>query len=156
VGLAGATGQVPRPHGGFGEAILEAGLVKQTWGHYRNRVPHAGKKVSRDSPRHRQEISMSAFNTVYALVACPRCGAKHEFDVQFKFGDTWQHIYRVGDYLRWGGNDVGAPGCEAIVVEGIGGTCPNCNTEFLYFDVVVVADRIAEVRPSTLLLPPSD
>ncbi len=34
VGLAGVTGQVPRPHGGFGGAILEAGLVKQTGGHY--------------------------------------------------------------------------------------------------------------------------
>lgn len=99
---------------------------------------------------------MSAFNTVYALVACPHCGAEHEFDVQFKFGDTWQHIYRVGDNLRWGGNDIGAPGCESIVVEGIGGSCPSCNTEFSYFDVVVVADRIAEVRASTLPLPPAD
>jgi hypothetical protein len=35
VGLAGATGQVPRQHGGFGWPIYEARLVKQAGGHYR-------------------------------------------------------------------------------------------------------------------------
>jgi hypothetical protein len=92
---------------------------------------------------------MSAFNTVESLVACPSCGAARDFEVQFKFGDTWQHRYRIGDVVRWGGNNVGEPGHKEVLVEGIGGPCPTCCTEFLDFDVVIVDNRLAEVRPTT-------
>lgn len=97
---------------------------------------------------------MSAFNTVEAAVACPICGAYHHFEVQFKFGDTWQHRYRVGDMLRWGGNDVGERVVNEVIVEGIGGPCPSCCTEFLDFDVVIVDNRVAEVRPIATPQPP--
>lgn len=97
---------------------------------------------------------MSAFNTVHAPVACPNCGAARDFEVQFKFGDTWQHRYRVGDVLRQGGNDVGDRGHKEVLVEGIGGPCPNCGTEFLDFDVLIVDNRVAEVRPATTPRPP--
>ena len=91
---------------------------------------------------------MGAFNTITAPVACPNCGVVSEFEVQFKYGDVWQHHYRVGDPLRWGGNDVGQPGFQEVVVEGIGGPCPACGEKFLDFDVVMIADHTAEIRPT--------
>ncbi len=92
---------------------------------------------------------MSAFNTVEGPVTCPKCGVAHDFEVQFKFGETWQHRYRVGDVLRWGGNDVGERGNKEVLVEGIGGPCPSCGTEFLDFDVLIVDNRVTEVRLTT-------
>jgi hypothetical protein len=73
----------------------------------------------------------------------------HEFEVQFKFAHTWQNRYRIGEALRWGGNDIGEPGHKEVLVEGIGGPCPSCGTEFLDFDVVILDNRVAEVRPTT-------
>ena len=50
---------------------------------------------------------MSAFNTVTVEQVCPRCQNRIQVRVQFKYGDTWQNEYRLGDRLRWGGNDIG-------------------------------------------------
>lgn len=36
----------------------------------------------------------------------------------FKYGDSWQHHYVLGDKLNWGGNDVGEPGHKLVVVVG--------------------------------------
>lgn len=49
---------------------------------------------------------MGAFNTVQTSHTCPSCDAKVDTDVQFKFGDTFQYEYSVGDTIRWGGNDI--------------------------------------------------
>jgi len=50
---------------------------------------------------------MGCFNIVRAQALCPFCGAGQEWTIQFKYGDCWQYEYRVGDRLRWGGNDKG-------------------------------------------------
>ena len=50
---------------------------------------------------------MSAYNTVVLPdeEKCPHCGAAIRRRVQFKYGDTWQHDYMIGDRIKWGGND---------------------------------------------------
>jgi hypothetical protein len=90
---------------------------------------------------------MSAFNMVTAAAPCPSCGQIAEFEVQFKYGDTWQHLYRIGDRLRWGGNDIGSPGHMRVLVEGIGGPCPHCGTDNMDFDLVVQNDAVVRLEP---------
>lgn len=70
---------------------------------------------------------MGAFNTLIAELHCPRCGQAFEDRVQFKYGDTWQFEYRLGDTLRWGGSDFGKPGAKKVVVDGCPENgCPEC------------------------------
>lgn len=90
---------------------------------------------------------MSAFNTITATVECSKCGRCSDFEVQFKYGDTWQHTYNVGQRLRWGGNDVGIAGHKRVLVEGIGGPCRFCGADNVDFDVVVQEDVLVQVLP---------
>jgi|SRR5665213_794747 len=73
---------------------------------------------------------MSAYNTVELPneEQCPNCGAAVRRRVQFKYGDTWQHHYDVGDVIRWGGNDIGAPG-RLVRVLGYVESCPTCKAD---------------------------
>lgn len=59
---------------------------------------------------------MGAFNTVLARYP----GFPEQVRVQFKFGDTWQHEYQIGDRLKWGGNDTGPKSAKYVVVDGCG------------------------------------
>lgn len=94
---------------------------------------------------------MSAYNEVIRAEeeVCPRCGSKIQRPVQFKYGDTWQHRFLIGDRIGWGGNDVGEPGHELIVVVGYPGECPVCgHVPSGTYDVLIRRDVIEEVRPS--------
>jgi hypothetical protein len=90
---------------------------------------------------------MGAFNTVIVEAECPVCEKLGRFEVQYKYGDTWQHQYEVGAVITWGGNDIGRPKMKKVVVEGIGGPCPHCQADNIDFDVLVENDRLMEVRP---------
>jgi hypothetical protein len=90
---------------------------------------------------------MTAFNSVNGQVTCPNCGQVSDFDVQFKYGDTWQYIYRIGDKIRWGGNDIGTRGRKRVLVEGIAGPCFHCHNDNLDFDVLIVEDEIVAIVP---------
>ena len=85
---------------------------------------------------------MSAFNTLIAPVECPSCRKVNDFEIQFKFGDTWQHQYRLGDRIKWGGNNIGKPNCAQVIVEAIGGPCPECGTDNVEFDIVLNDDNL--------------
>lgn len=91
---------------------------------------------------------MSAYNTVSAEIACPSCSSQVKVNVQFKYGNTWQLRYEVGDNLKWGGNDVGERGLRHVVVDGVvEDACPKCNygKEWnVYVDVE--RDRITRVE----------
>jgi hypothetical protein len=52
---------------------------------------------------------MSSFNILITQVVCPNCGAKQQVRIQFKFGNTWQLQYKLGDKISWGGNDAHLP-----------------------------------------------
>ena len=89
---------------------------------------------------------MGAFNTLRATTVCPVCKTTSTFDIQFKYGNTWQDNYEIGSKLRWGGNDKGIPGLARVLVEGIGGPCPNCGAPYVEFDIMVECDTIVGVR----------
>jgi hypothetical protein len=61
---------------------------------------------------------MSAFNTVVVSHIDPETGQAIPLRIQFKFGDTWQHEYQVGDRIKWGGNDIGPQDAKYVVVDG--------------------------------------
>jgi hypothetical protein len=69
---------------------------------------------------------MGAFNTVRGRVECPSCRNNVEVVAQFKYGDTWQHEYLVGDRLKWGGNQIGQPGAKRVIVDAVAEKCTRC------------------------------
>jgi len=73
---------------------------------------------------------MAAFNTVSVarLSPCPRCGHSGQIHVQFAYGDTWQYEYRLGDQVRWGGNDVGRQQ-KRVEVLAYPEACPKCGLD---------------------------
>lgn len=91
---------------------------------------------------------MSAFNTVSVQTVCPVCRAETVFEVQFKYGDTWQYQYKIGDDIRWDGNDYGKKSSGIVRVEGIGRPCPNCAAKYVSFIVTVIDNKIASVEPA--------
>lgn len=89
---------------------------------------------------------MSAFNVLSARATCPNCNHRVDFEVQFKYGDTWQHSYRLGDTVRWGGNQIGVPGRRKVLVEGVGGPCPDCGKDCIDFDLLIENDKLVRVE----------
>jgi hypothetical protein len=90
---------------------------------------------------------MGAFNILKAATTCPVCRQAGTFEVQFKYGDTYQFKYTLGDQLKWGGNDIGVPGAKKVLVQALGGPCPNCGEDYLDFDILAEADRIVALKP---------
>ena len=39
---------------------------------------------------------MGAFKTVNSITSCPFCNNEQEWTSQFKYGDCWQYVYRIG------------------------------------------------------------
>jgi len=74
---------------------------------------------------------MGLFNTLLVAISCPDCGGWHEARIQFKFGDTWQFEYSMGDTIKWGGNDIGSADFLRVKVYGIieSTICPFCNKD---------------------------
>lgn len=95
---------------------------------------------------------MSAYNTVAVQEYCPHCQADADIAVQFKYGDTWQYTYHIGDALRWGGNDVGQSGVRRVVVDGVAEACPRCHKPLSQepdYYVYLENDKIVTVQQST-------
>jgi hypothetical protein len=94
---------------------------------------------------------MSAYNTVVlaAEEECPRCRSLIRRRVQFKYGDTWQYDYAVGDRISWGGNDVGKP-AGLVMALGYPEECPVCGFDIGgVFDVILRAGVIEDVVPGS-------
>lgn len=93
---------------------------------------------------------MGAFNVVIANAQCPGCRQIVAARVQFKYGDTCQHEYGVGEALRWGGNQIGAPGYARVVLDAEAEGCPTCGYDGDWSLLVYVAsDRIVAVEPAS-------
>ena len=93
---------------------------------------------------------MGAYNEVRAQLICPSCKANVEVDVQFKYGAVVHDRYQLGGKIRWGANDVGTPGCGAVVADGEGTSCPNCGWDGDWPVYVMIAhDVIEAVLPAT-------
>lgn len=94
---------------------------------------------------------MGAFNTVTLASPeeCPRCHSIIRRRVQFKYGDTWQYDYAIGDRLRWEGNRIGR---LARLAKALGDPedCPVCGFDLGgVFDVVVRDGIIEAVVPGS-------
>jgi hypothetical protein len=92
---------------------------------------------------------MSAYNTVVLPdeEKCPRCGTGIRRRVQFKYGDTRQHDYVIGDRIKWGGNDIGKP-ARLVTALGYPEDCPVCENDLGgVFDVVIRDGVIKDVVP---------
>jgi hypothetical protein len=104
----------------------------------------AGDQLSRGALE-----QVSGFNTVVRSggEACPNCHSLIRRTVQFKFGNSSQHDYLVGDRISWGGNDKGRP-AHRVQVLGVPEDCPVCgyDTDGVY-DVFIDDDVIVDVVP---------
>ena len=88
---------------------------------------------------------MSAFNTLIAEVVCGCHGGTVEMRIQFKYGDTWDYLYRLGDQVRWGGNDIGSPTLGLVRVYGAPEVCPECGCDDQQFELSIIDGRIVAV-----------
>jgi hypothetical protein len=71
--------------------------------------------------------------------------------VQFKYGDTWDYDYQVGDRISWGGNDKGRP-AHRVQVLGFPEECPVCGYDPAgVYDVFIEDDVIVDVVPGRTL-----
>lgn len=85
---------------------------------------------------------MSAFNILLTTCECEICKKEVPFEVQFRYGKVWQLTYRISENLIWGGNSVGDPNAKEARIEGIGGPCPNCQTDNLEFEIHIQNNTI--------------
>lgn len=94
---------------------------------------------------------MSSFNILIVEIACPNCGKKSQARIQFKFGNTWQLEYKIGDTITWGGNDIGSPNLVKVKVYGIieSTVCPFCNKNNIpeEYDLFIEDNVIISVSP---------
>jgi len=91
---------------------------------------------------------MGLFNILNADVKCSNCDSQYRTKLQFKFGDTWQFEYNLGDTIKWGGNDKGIPNQPQVKVYGIveSRDCPLCgfvNAE--EYEIVIQQNRIVSI-----------
>jgi hypothetical protein len=78
---------------------------------------------------------MSAYNTITVNSKCCNCNEEAQVRIQFRFGDTWDYEYQIGDILRWGGNDIGKKDVVKVVLDGVAEPCKKCDAvvDYLIF-----------------------
>jgi hypothetical protein len=93
---------------------------------------------------------MGAFNTLITETICTNCQKQFQVRLQFKFGDTWQHIYHMGNALKWNGNDIGSPDLHKVRIYGIAenSICAYCGYENSEeFDIDVENNILIKIHP---------
>lgn len=91
---------------------------------------------------------MGAFNVLNVVAACQNCGNLVNTRYQFKYGECWQHEYRIGDELKWGGNQKGKPSEGLIAMDACGEECPICDWAEDQAVIFVERNRIVGVGPN--------
>lgn len=91
---------------------------------------------------------MGAFNTLKVVSPCLSCQQVVELNIQFKYGDVWQHSYSIGERLKWGGNDIGVPEARRVVVDGAGEQCPKCGYEGDYY-IILEQDKLSSFEAAS-------
>jgi hypothetical protein len=92
---------------------------------------------------------MGAYNTVKIRWQEPGTANEYDLTVQFKYGEVWQHEYRIGDSLKWGANEVGSPEAKKVVAEGVLEGDKLSPTMPEDFEIYIVDNVIQRVIPST-------
>ena len=92
---------------------------------------------------------MGLVNYVSAPLICSHCGRTEMFRVCFRYGDVWQHEYRVGDRIEWDRNNVGVAGKGNVVADGEASACPHCHELGGPCEVYLERDAITGVCPAS-------
>jgi len=75
---------------------------------------------------------MGAFNTLIINSKCNQCKIETEIRIQFKYGDTWDYKYHIGDKIVWGGNSIGKEDAKKVVLDGTSEDCIQCGVSIDY------------------------
>jgi len=93
---------------------------------------------------------MGSYNILHTTVLCSNCKNFYSGKIQFKFGNTWQFHYKLGEKITWGGNDTGIANAPKVKVYGIleENLCPICKNvnEDNEFDILFENDIIKCVQ----------
>ena len=88
---------------------------------------------------------MGHYNTLFVESICTSCYSKTTLKIQFMYGEIWDHIYRLGDELLWGLNNVGEQGEKHVVIDGEAEECDSCGETVDYL-IFVEDDVIKSIR----------
>ena len=88
---------------------------------------------------------MGRCNTLFVESICSSCYSKTTLKIQFMYGEIWDHIYRLGDEIWWGTNNVGVPGEKQVVIDGEAEECDSCGETVDYL-VFIEGDVIKSIR----------
>ena len=83
---------------------------------------------------------MGRYNTLFVESICTSCYSKTTLKIQFIYGEIWDHIYRLGDELLWGQNNVGEQGEKHVVIDGEAEACDSCGETVDY--LIFVEDNV--------------
>ncbi|GGJ57748.1 HEAT repeat domain-containing protein [Deinococcus roseus] len=91
---------------------------------------------------------MGTFNTFILHQPCAHCQVEIDQHIQFKYADTWQHTYHLGDTLEWGGNQTGNPAQGLVVLDAATEDCPHCGHDEEFYVVFVEDNRLVGAAPN--------
>ena len=93
---------------------------------------------------------MRAFNMVMVAWKDQMSGFTIDLRIQFKFCDTWQNYYRVGDQIEWGGNNIGPKNAEYVLVDGCvdGQASIGVGEDFEVHIHANVIEKVADMAPA--------
>jgi len=97
---------------------------------------------------------MGAYNILKINAKCENCNVLFMDNIQFKFGDTWQNEYLIGEKIKWGGADIGVPGLNKVKVYGVSESyrCQVCGYLIAReYDIIIEKDIIENITPLTNL-----
>jgi hypothetical protein len=92
---------------------------------------------------------MGLFSMLESAIAeqCAECGTEFSPVIQFHFGAQTLRVYRLDEFIEWGMNDAGLPGCARVAVKGYGHGCPHCGyDDEATYDIFIEDDVITSVR----------
>lgn len=93
---------------------------------------------------------MGAYNILKINITCKNCDTLFMVNIQFKFGDTWQYEYFLGEKIKWEGADIGVPGFDKVKVYGICelDRCIACGYSLVReYDIIIEKDIIKYITP---------
>ena len=85
---------------------------------------------------------MSAFNILNVKLI--EEGKEIVYRLQFKYGDVWQHEYKIGDTLKWDANNYGQKDANKVVVDAVN---EDSRKEIDYY-ITIVNNVITDAQPN--------
>ena len=80
---------------------------------------------------------MDVYNTLIVNSKCFNCKQETQIKIQFRYGDTWDYEYKIGERMRWDGNNVGKEDVRKVVLDGVAEPCKKCNIAVDYLIFII-------------------